>query len=521
MKKLICCLAALCLLFCLSGCDASPKETQAPALPALTPGNHKERLNLDTNPESWMEYYLHIPENVTEGMPLIIFLHGDGQIGLIDNLKNYGLMEAARKIYGESFPFIGLTPCTRTNSWTQEDISNTLKFLIDHVAASYAIDESRIVITGHSRGAAGVWDLISRYGDFFCAAVPVSNSPESDLNPETAAKVPVRAFSGDQGWLEQQYAQEMQATVDALIAAGGDASMTILPGITHIDTDTDVYTEELFRWMLSLDEEAPAPETEPTVPSEPEPTVTAPVETTPTITESETKPVLYPLSIDAGTHRLTHTSTFYGASMDYCFFVPERAEENMPLIVYLHGDGEVNRMDSLAEIGLVHQAKAIFGEDYPFLVLAPCATRPDWTPTWTYNMVYDLVETIVREYHIDPEKIILTGHSRGAIGAWYYLNMNYYYPSFASEIQFSCAVPVSHYAAYPISPEMSAKIPILALCGDGDSTEMENKEKLQRNVDAVTAAGGTATLKILEGASHGDTATLAYTQETFEWMLAQ
>ena len=251
MKKLICCLAALCLLFCLSGCDASPKETQAPALPALTPGNHKERLNLDTNPESWMEYYLHIPENATEGMPLIIFLHGDGQIGLIDNLKNYGLMEAARKIYGESFPFIGLTPCTRTNSWTQEDISNTLKFLIDHVAASYAIDESRIVITGHSRGAIGTWNLISLYGDYFSAAVPIScDCGDRVINYASAAQVPLWAFVGSEGDLDQKYVRSMGYMCDQVTAAGGSAQFTILWGDYHNDTCKNAFTPELFQWML-------------------------------------------------------------------------------------------------------------------------------------------------------------------------------------------------------------------------------------------------------------------------------
>ena len=536
MKRIICLLLALTLLFSLSGCEkpdpvpTTELTTQPPTQPSTgvpategtaapdrfrAPGSYQERYSSGKNSDSWMDYYLHIPEGATENMPLVIFLHGDGEIGLIENLENYGLIESAREIYGEAFPFISLSPCTRTNSWIREDISELLKALIDTVVQDYAIDRRRIIITGHSRGAIGTWDMISRYGDFFSAAVPVSCNNENPLDLEKAAKVPVWAFAGDQGQLERNYADAMGEAVDALSAAGGSARMMVLEDMTHIDTDTGAYTEEVFQWMLSFGAAEQMPETEPTLPPETVPVETAPPETVP----PETEPVImHPLEIEAGTHKLTHSSSFYGSSMDYCLFVPERAEEDMPLIVYLHGDGEVGRMNEVADIEIVKQAKEIYGEAFPFLILAPNTSRPDWTPTWTFNMVFDLIETVADTYKVDPEKIILTGHSRGAIGVWYYINMNYYYESFETDIAFSCAVPVSHYAAYAINGELSAKLPILAFCGD---SETECQEKLQKNVDTVNAAGGTAKLTVLEGATHADTEKTAYTKDTFEWMLTQ
>lgn len=548
MKHFICILLAITMAFSLAGCSQPVENTpttaaaEATATPAtesqaIAPetaaaetkepldraaGSYKERYNSGESDENWMEYYLFIPENATEDMPLVIFLHGDGEIGLIDNLETYGMIESVKNIYGDEFPFIALSPCTRTDSWIREDISTLLKELIDTIVYDYAIDKDRIIITGHSRGAIGTWDLISRYGDYFSAAVPVSCNNENQLNWAEAAEVPVWAFAGDHGEIEQKYAEYMAMTVENLVNAGGDAKLTQLEGHWHIDTDTGAYTEEVFEWMLSFNAPEEVPETVPiTVPETTIPEETQ--ETTPPATEAPTAPVIYgdPLGVEAGTYQETYTSTFYGRSMDYCMFVPENATENMPLIIYLHGDSEVNKPEEVADIEMMKAAKEIYGDSFPFLVLAPNTTEKSWIEFHIFNTVFEMIEEIAKEYKVDPRHIILTGHSRGAIGTWYYLNMNYYYESFSTDIQFSCAVPVSHYAAYPLSPELTAKYPIWTFAGDADAIEEECTEKVTENVEQINAAGGNAKLTILEGSTHADTEKTAYTKETFEWMLAQ
>lgn len=547
MKHQLCLLLAAAMVLSLAGCHA-PQEpvstTQAPTA-ATTPsapvetvpttaeptqpepiraaGSYKERYDTGASAESYLEYYLFFPENATPNMPLIIFLHGDGEIGLIDNLETYGMIESVREIYGNDFPFIALSPCTRTTSWIREDISQLLMGLIESVVDKYSIDESRIVITGHSRGAIGTWDLISRHGDFFSAAVPVSCNNENPLNLENCAKVPIWAFAGDQGRIEERYCEFMSEAVDAINRAGGNAQFTALEDHFHIDTDTGAYTREVFDWMLSFGEPE---ETVPTEPIVTEPLPTEPPQTTetiPPITESVTMPVLYgdPLGIVAGTYQETYHSNMYGRDMQYCMFVPEDAAEDMPLIVYLHGDSEVGRIDEVADIEMVKAAKEIYGEAFPFLVLAPNTTEKSWIDFHVFNTVFDLIEQIAADYKVDPDKIILTGHSRGAIGTWYYLNLNYYYTSFSSDISFSCAVPVSYYAAYPLNPELSAKLPIRAFVGDGDTVELDSMEKMKEEIRLIQEAGGDATLTVLEGSTHGQTEKSAYTKETFQWMLAQ
>ncbi len=271
MKKAVLFLLTACFLACLTGCAPEetlpppettvPPTTQATLPPATTSptqppypfesGHHLMRYDSETWGD-YLEYYLHVPENAEEGLPLVIFLHGDGEVGNTEGLACYGLMKKAREYYGEEFPFIAITPCTRTISWVQDSIQGTLTELIAQVASDCRVDTKKIIITGHSRGAIGVWNLISLYGDYFSAAVPVScDCGDRRIDYRKAAAVPVWAVVGGTGDLDKKYASSMCWMCDQITAAGGSAQFTILWDNYHNETCENAFTEELFQWMLS------------------------------------------------------------------------------------------------------------------------------------------------------------------------------------------------------------------------------------------------------------------------------
>lgn len=198
-----------------------------------------------------MDYYLFVPENAEKEMPLIVFLHGDGEIGRPEILENFGMIQSAREIYGDAFPFIAISPCTRTTSWINGNIPHTLKGLIDETARRFAVDPNRIIITGHSRGSMGVWYMISEYGDYFSAAVPVSCGPDSVLDIENCVKVPVKAVAGTSGKDEIYYRAAMENTVATLREHGCDIELILLEHMEHGQTSTAAYDEEMFTWMIS------------------------------------------------------------------------------------------------------------------------------------------------------------------------------------------------------------------------------------------------------------------------------
>ncbi len=223
-------------------------ESTIPAL-EIEPGDYLLTFT-DENTGDYLDYYLFIPENAVEGMPLIVFLHGDGEVGKIDSLRDYGMIGQAKDVYGEEFPFIAISPCTRVTSWISGTIPQTLKALIDATVSTYSIDKEHIILTGHSRGSIGTWYMLSEYGDFFSAAVPVSCGSDSVLNIENCAEVPIWAFVGNGDVYENKYEWAMRSIIQRILDCGGQAEITILNGATHGDTSTEPYTLETFQWML-------------------------------------------------------------------------------------------------------------------------------------------------------------------------------------------------------------------------------------------------------------------------------
>ena len=222
---------------------------QSPTL-SVTPGHHMLSFT-DRNTKTTMKYWLFVPDNATINMPLIVYLHGMGQIDKIHELENVGPMLTMDSIYGNDFPFLLLYPNTPVRSWTADPIPDTLKSLIDHVAAAHQVDTNRIVITGHSMGAVGTWNMLSRHGDYFSAAVPISCPNDGKLDFGNLAKVPIRAFVGNGGEIERNYGKGMNTIVYNTNLAGGDANLTIFYDCTHTTTPVATYTPEVFDWMLS------------------------------------------------------------------------------------------------------------------------------------------------------------------------------------------------------------------------------------------------------------------------------
>lgn len=215
----------------------------------MEPGSYLMKYSGE-NTSDYLDYYLFIPKNAKIDMPVIVFLHGDGEVGKVDRLENYGMIAGAREIYGEEFPFIAISPCTRIYSWTEGVIPETLIGLINETIDLCSADPDRIILTGHSRGAMGVWYLISNYGDYFAAAVPVSCGTDAALNYDMCKQVPVLAMAGTSGDMEIQFQEEMRRIVRNLTEAGGKAELILLPDCEHKDTSKTAYTEETFRWML-------------------------------------------------------------------------------------------------------------------------------------------------------------------------------------------------------------------------------------------------------------------------------
>ena len=199
----------------------------------------------------YLDYWISVPEGAVEGMPLLVFLHGDGNRALPESLENNAIQRKIGEIYGDSAPFITLMPNTRLYSWTEGSIEKTLIALIDSIAETYACDPEKIMLTGHSRGSIGTWYYISEYPEKFSAAAPISCGCDEALDYEAMAEVPVWGFCGNVGRDGTHYLPAMERIAENINAAGGSAQIDILMGCDHAAAEAAAYTEELFEWLLS------------------------------------------------------------------------------------------------------------------------------------------------------------------------------------------------------------------------------------------------------------------------------
>jgi len=196
------------------------------------------------------QFLLYQPRETTPGQkhPLIIFLHGMGERGDdIQRIKRHGPPKIVEN--NKSFQFIVVSPqCSKDAKdrgwWNARD----LRLLLDYVKKHYPVDEKRIYLTGLSMGGFGTWAWAAEQPDAFAAIAPICGGGNPAL-AKKYGKLPIWAFHGDQD--KRVEPAKSQVMVDAIKAAGGDAKLTIYPGVGHNSWSATYANPELYKWFLS------------------------------------------------------------------------------------------------------------------------------------------------------------------------------------------------------------------------------------------------------------------------------
>ena len=108
---------------------------------------------------------------------------------------------------------------------------------------------------------------------------------------------------------------------------------------------------------------------------------------------------------------------------EYGLYVPEgyRPDKSYPLIVCLHGAGFTG--DAYLERWQVR-----LGESY--ILACPTLIHGDWWTRTAEQLVMATIRAVTDTYHVDPDRVFLTGMSNGGIGA--YLIGAHHAPRFAA-----------------------------------------------------------------------------------------
>ncbi len=198
-----------------------------------------------------LDYLLHLPPDYARKgrFPLILFLHGSGERGSnLAQVKKHGIPKVIE--HWPDFPFIVVSPqCPEHSTWLMQ--ADALLLLLDHVMKRYAVDPSRVYLTGLSMGGYGAWYLGSEHPERFAAVAPVCGGFNPLLGyPERVCGLrytPVWAFHGAKDRIVPP--SESRILVRKLRRCGGNVRLTIYPGLGH-DCWTQTYANpKLYAWL--------------------------------------------------------------------------------------------------------------------------------------------------------------------------------------------------------------------------------------------------------------------------------
>jgi predicted peptidase len=255
-------------LFMASANDAPKIEPGKQLHESLT--LHVKDNDKDSERDVTVRYLLFVPKDYQptgQKWPLMLFMHGYGECGTddLDLVKKHGPAKVVES--RPDFPFIVISPqcppplAADPNSATakrDKDSFNLIEHawkpeemiqLIDHTIKELNVDPDRVYVTGLSMGGYGTWRLAATYPDRFAAAVPICGGGEPEKMATALSKVPIWAFHGEKD--PTVPVAESQAMVDAVKQAGGDARLTIYPGVQHNSWTQTYDNPELYTWLLS------------------------------------------------------------------------------------------------------------------------------------------------------------------------------------------------------------------------------------------------------------------------------
>jgi predicted peptidase len=209
----------------------------------------------------------------------------------------------------------------------------------------------------------------------------------------------------------------------------------------------------------------------------------------------------------------------HAVELRYLLFLPEGYNENndkrWPLMLFLHGAGE--RGTNLARVAVHGPPKVVKTKrDFPFILVSPQCPSGE---TWNDEALLALLDEIQQRYHVDENRVCLTGLSMGGYGTW---SLGLRNPD-----RFAAIVPICGGGSILsiLLPQMGKqaalkRLPVWAFHGGKDPVvPLRQSEEM---IEALKRAGNqNARLTVYPEAGH-DSWTEAYnSQELYDWLLQQ
>ena len=194
----------------------------------------------------------------------------------------------------------------------------------------------------------------------------------------------------------------------------------------------------------------------------------------------------------------------------YLLYLPKDYEKNetSPLLLFLHGRGEsYGPLSLVAKWGPPRMAQR--GDDLKYIVVSPqCPGDDRWSSDKQQKLVLKLLDTIIREYKVDKDRIYLTGLSMGGEGSWKLAAEN--------SKRFAAAVIICGEGETEKAGNLT-KLPIWVWHGDKD--ESVSHQQSVDMVQAIKKAGGERIVfTSMTNIGHNCWSAAYATPEVYSWL---
>lgn len=250
MKKLLAFLAAVLLL---AGCAVDREQPAGTDTEASLVQSTMTRERWTDTDGTTLDYWLYTPENPTEDMPLIVYLHGgSGKGNDLEKILDEGSLPGylwSGQLSPAAYVLIPQLPET-CKGWT--DRAEALMKLLSRVEADCAIDSDRVSLTGHSMGGTGAWAVALAYPKIFSAVAPLSGSVQiTEQNLRKLENLPVWAVVGEADTIVPP--DSSRKMIEQLSERNPEAKITELPGTDHFGVP-EIYLDSetgLLDWLIA------------------------------------------------------------------------------------------------------------------------------------------------------------------------------------------------------------------------------------------------------------------------------
>jgi len=192
--------------------------------------------------------------------------------------------------------------------------------------------------------------------------------------------------------------------------------------------------------------------------------------------------------------------------LNYLLYLPEGYESSTrqwPLVLFLHGAAETGEnIEKLRNAGLpkVLEKK----HDFPFVVVSPQSRRGGWNA----DALNALLDEVMTQYKIDPERVYVTGLSMGGFGTW----------------ELGCTYPERFAAIAPIcgggSPSRAKELKNVAVWAfHGAKDRVVPVARTEAMINALKEAGCQPKLTIYPEAGHDSWTETYNNPELYTWFL--